>query len=216
MEKIILVKDDKRVEIDVRRYRGIYLFPLAYIIKRKLWNQIFPSIATTILIFPAFMHRIWLVNSIWEEQTRTLLDKGYQPWDEDSYEVLKKHTIVPSLEYLDTERFVYITNGNVMRQIQTKAPKGMKEWISFYNQAWENKMYWIGFTSAFMLITGLGDVVFSFVALSRGGKWQWNKWSKKGYKPYTNVDRIKIENDELKRSYEEVGEELEKDLKERE
>jgi len=53
--------------------------------------------------------------------------KGFNPKDESSNELLKKHNIIPNIEYLDTKKYVNITDGRVLRQINITSPKGFKE-----------------------------------------------------------------------------------------
>jgi hypothetical protein len=136
---------------------------------------------------------------LWKEETRKLLMEGWVP-TEESKKYLEELNIIPSIEHLDLEKYVYFTNGKILQKIQLTTPKGFKEWNDFYNLAWETGMYWVGFISAFALITGIGDLIMNMLVLSKGGKWTHTRLSKKGYKPYTNVDEMRVNHkDGLKR-----------------
>ena len=201
MEKVVFRKGNKQRVIEVKRHRMAFLCPLCLLVKRKMWKHLIPNLFTTILIFPAVTYRIWLSNELWKEEARKLIMDDWS-FDQESKTILDKYTITPSLENLDLERYVYFTNGKILKKIQIVTPKGFKEWNAFYNLSWESGMYWVGFLSAFFLITGIGDLIFNMIFLSKGGKWNHSRLKKKGYKPYTNVDEMRVnQKDGLKRKF---------------
>jgi hypothetical protein len=180
----------------------IYVFPMFVLMKRKMWKHALTAFFTFILIFPTITYRIWLASELWKEETRKLILDGWE-FEEEARPYLEEIGLIPSLKYLELQRFVYFSNGKLLTKIQLDAPKGFREWNKFYNLAWESGMYWIGFLSAFFLITGIGDLIFNFILLSKGGKWNKTKLYKKGYKPYTNIDSQRVElKGGLKRKFE--------------